>query len=105
MVVGARLMGETAARDWLKDLMAEGAAAEAVRAWVLAPLSIPPDGSRKRGRIVCNCFDVSAQEIQDELARGCDLAGLQDKLKCGTECGSCLPELKRLVAATQEATT
>jgi assimilatory nitrate reductase catalytic subunit len=105
MVVGARLMGETAARDWLKDLMAEGAAAEAVRAWVLAPLSTPPVGSHKRGRIVCNCLDVSALEIEAELAHGCDLVGLQDKLKCGTECGSCVPELKRLVAARQETTT
>ena len=104
VVIGARLTGETAARDWLKDLMARGAAADAVRAWTLAPLSSPPTGSKKRGRIVCNCFDVSEQEIQAELAQGADLAALQSKLKCGTECGSCLPELKRLCAAKVEAT-
>jgi assimilatory nitrate reductase catalytic subunit len=104
VVVGARLNGETAARDWLKDLMAQGAAADAVRAWTLAPLSSPPTGSKNRGRIVCNCFDVSEQEIQAELAQGADLAALQSKLKCGTECGSCLPELKRLCGAKEEAT-
>jgi len=103
VVVGARLTGETAARDWLKDLMAQGAAADAVRAWTLAPLSSPPSGSKNRGRIVCNCFDVSEQEIQAELAQGADLAALQGKLKCGTECGSCLPELKRLCGAKEAA--
>ena len=102
-VVGARLLGETAARDWLKDLMAQGAAAEAVRAWMLAPLGTPPSGSKRRGRIVCNCLDVSDQEIEAELALGADLQALQDKLKCGTQCGSCLPELKRMCSEKAEA--
>ena len=31
------------------------------------------------------------------------LSGVQDSLKCGTNCGSCLPELKRLAAETREA--
>jgi assimilatory nitrate reductase catalytic subunit len=100
-VTGVRLTGETAARDWLKDIMARGAEAEAVRPWVLAPVSAPPVGSRSRGRVICNCLDVSEQEIEAQLALGADLPGLQDALKCGTECGSCVPELKRLVAAPQ----
>ncbi len=100
VVTGVRLMGETAARDWLKEIMAQGAAAEAVRPWVLAPLVAPPVGSRSRGRIVCNCVDVAEQDIRAEIARGADFAGLQASLKCGTECGSCIPELKRLVEST-----
>ena len=32
------------------------------------------------------------------LAGGAGLAQLQEKLKCGTECGSCVPELKRMCA-------
>jgi assimilatory nitrate reductase catalytic subunit len=31
------------------------------------------------------------------------LAELQQTLACGTQCGSCLPELKRLVRAHQQA--
>ena len=31
------------------------------------------------------------------------LSTLQADLKCGTNCGSCLPELKRLVRASQPA--
>jgi assimilatory nitrate reductase catalytic subunit len=95
-VEGVRLTGETAARDWLKDLMAQGLPADNVRPWVLAPVQTPPSGSVMRGRIVCNCFDVSEKEIQTEFSRGADLPELQAKLKCGSECGSCLPELKRL---------
>ena len=33
---------------------------------------------------------------------GADLAQLQSELKCGTECGSCLPELKRMVNSRSE---
>jgi assimilatory nitrate reductase catalytic subunit len=49
-----------------------------------------------RGRIVCTCLDVSESEITTAFAQGADLAGLQARLKCGTECGTCVPELKRL---------
>jgi len=31
------------------------------------------------------------------------LASLQSALKCGTNCGSCVPELKRLVRSTPAA--
>jgi assimilatory nitrate reductase catalytic subunit len=97
-VTAVRLTGETAARDWLKDMMARGAPAEAIRPWVLAPVSEPPVGSRNRGNIVCNCLDVAADEIKGEIALGADFTALQAKLKCGTECGSCIPEIKRLAA-------
>jgi assimilatory nitrate reductase catalytic subunit len=96
-VTGARLTGETAARGWLKDMMAEGLQVDTVRRWVLAPLAKPPTCAPVvRGRIVCTCLDVSESEITTAFAQGADLAGLQARLKCGTECGSCEPELKRL---------
>lgn len=97
-LMAVRLTGETAARDWLKETIASGADAQALRPWLLAPLSAPPAGQSQRGRIVCNCLDVSAQEILHEVKNGLDLSAIQAKLKCGTQCGSCLPELKRLSA-------
>jgi assimilatory nitrate reductase catalytic subunit len=96
------LAGETAAQDWLKNMMAQGASADAMRSWILAPVAAPPHGSFNRGAIVCNCFDVSAVEINTVLAAGADLEQLQGRLKCGTECGSCLPELKRMVQSRSE---
>jgi assimilatory nitrate reductase catalytic subunit len=65
--------------------------------WALAPLSTPPSGQIGRGKIICNCLDISQNEIIETIELGADLITLQNKLKCGTECGSCLPELKRLV--------
>jgi len=97
-LLGVRLTGETVARDWLKEIIAQGTDAQSLRPWLFAPLSAPPAGQAQRGRIVCNCMDVSEQEIMTEFKQGLDLAAIQSKLKCGRECGSCVPELKRLVA-------
>ena len=97
-LLGVRLTGETVARDWLKEIIAQGSDAQSLRPWLFAPLSAPPAGQTQRGRIVCNCLDVSEQEIMAEFKNGLGLSAIQVKLKCGTECGSCMPELKRLVA-------
>ncbi len=56
-----------------------------------------PDDDAGRGRVLCNCFDVAESEIDAFLARSNSLPELQARLKCGTNCGSCLPELKRRV--------
>jgi assimilatory nitrate reductase catalytic subunit len=56
---------------------------------------------------VCACLNVGEQAITQHLA-GCAptdgealrLGSLQAALKCGTQCGSCLPTLKKLVRAT-----
>ncbi len=97
-VVGARLTGETLARDWLKEMIAAGLPVEQIRLWALAPVNTPPVGGVTRGRIICNCKNVSEREILDAIGRGSDLAFLQSGLRCGTECGSCVPELKRMLA-------
>ncbi len=98
-VTGVRLIGETLAADWLKQVMQQGQFTDELRRWALAPLSSPPTGQKSRGKIVCSCYDVSENEIIETCQMGADLPTLQAKLKCGTNCGSCLPELKRLVAA------
>jgi assimilatory nitrate reductase catalytic subunit len=103
-IAGVRLMGETLATDWLKEVMTKGQFNDETQykefsRWALAPLSAPPTGQTGRGKIVCNCLDVSHNEIIETIGLGADLITLQNKLKCGTQCGSCLPELKRLVDA------
>ena len=50
VITGARLSGETAARDWIKGLIAEGASAMEVRNWLLAPVEQAPEGKAGRGR-------------------------------------------------------
>ncbi len=96
-VQGVCLYGETAAQDWLKNLILLGGSAESVRPWLLAPVAVAPRGTLNRGRVVCACHDVSEQEIRAEAATGALLPALQDRLKCGTACGSCLPAVKQLL--------
>ncbi|WP_047549507.1 nitrate reductase [Methylotenera sp. G11] len=102
-VTGIRLVGETIASDWLKEAMTSGEFTAEVRRWALAPLSAPPSGHSGRGKVVCSCLDVSENEIIDAVSRGADLITLQNKLKCGTQCGSCVPELKKLITVHGKA--
>jgi assimilatory nitrate reductase catalytic subunit len=100
-LAGALLCKETRATDWLLDLIVRGGSTQDLRKWLFAPLATPPASGPARGRIVCNCFDVSENEIRADLTAGLTLAALTEKRKCGTNCGSCLPELKRLAAQAE----
>ncbi|MCB1956392.1 MAG: molybdopterin-dependent oxidoreductase [Rhodocyclaceae bacterium] len=99
-VAAVRLAGETRAAEWLADVVVSGSPAAALRPWLFAPLTQPPTGQSARGKVICNCFDVSENEIRDALAGGETLDALQARTRCGTNCGSCIPELKRLAAAS-----
>jgi len=94
----ARLSGDTRSEPWLKDLWERAAPVGALRRYLLLPLETPPGLPELRGRTVCNCFDVSEREIDAFLAKSNSIATLQANLKCGTSCGSCLPELRRKVS-------
>jgi len=96
-LTGVRLIGEIAAASWLKAAMFETEFSEEMRRWALSPLSAPPTGLANRGKIICNCLDVSENEIINTCQSGADLPSLQAQHKCGTQCGSCVPELKHLV--------
>ena len=52
-----------------------------------------------RERTVCSCKQVGETQINAAIARGADVAELKATLGCGTVCGSCVPELKRLCDA------
>jgi len=95
-IAGVRLTGETDAAAWLKEQMQNGALVPPALA--LAPRPAGLAAAVPRGRIVCNCFDVSEADIRAAVGRGADLQALQRSLKCGTNCGSCVPELRRLSA-------
>ena len=61
-----------------------------VRRFLLAPQR-PPETRVRSGSdpVVCNCFGMTASRISEGLARG-------EKLECGTNCGSCLPEVRAI---------
>jgi len=57
---------------------------------------------------VCSCFDVGEAQIGAALERcsgatEAKLAQVQAELRCGTNCGSCLPELRRIVRLRERA--
>jgi assimilatory nitrate reductase catalytic subunit len=52
--------------------------------------------------VVCSCFNVTQGDITSAIASGNNtVAGLGRALKCGTNCGSCKPELSVLIKAVQ----
>ncbi|WP_312962792.1 nitrate reductase [Stutzerimonas nitrititolerans] len=98
-ITALRLAGETAACQWLKGLWLDGEVDPDLRRWLLAPLSTPPHGKRvDNDRTLCNCMNVSQSAICAGIAQGLDLSGLKQELGCGTSCGSCVPEIRRLLA-------
>ncbi|WP_421681750.1 molybdopterin-dependent oxidoreductase [Stutzerimonas urumqiensis] len=98
-LLSLRLAGETAARDWLKQLWQDGTLDPALRPWLLAPLSEAPRATTApAGKTLCNCMDISQARVCAGIAAGLDLEGLKRELGCGTQCGSCIPEIRRLIA-------
>jgi assimilatory nitrate reductase catalytic subunit len=96
------LAGDTRAGNWLTTLLQDQMPAQDYGRLLLMSSGSAPRAMPPRARQVCTCFDVDEAAIEGVLARceGSDdarLAALQGQLRCGTNCGSCLPELKRLV--------
>lgn len=47
---------------------------------------------------ICSCFNVSEKVIVNQIEQGAkSVSELGEKLKCGTNCGSCKPELSALL--------
>ena len=97
------LAGDIAAEHWLKQTLDEQLPVAPYGRLLLSSSSSAPQGFKARGRVVCSCLNVAQSEISallQEVGAGPDaLALLQDRLKCGTSCGSCVPELKQMVLA------
>jgi assimilatory nitrate reductase catalytic subunit len=100
-LIAARLTGETLAAPWLESALLEKQTVTGVRRWLLAPLSTPPASIRVSSRTICNCFEVSEDALQTAIKEGSSLTDLQAALRCGTQCGSCLPEIRRMLGQHQ----
>ena len=96
------LAGDASAQGWVLDLLQQGQPAAAFGRALLAASRKPPHVVAPRSQQICACHDVSVDRINGVLAE-CEgdeasrLQQLQTRLRCGTECGSCLPALKTLV--------
>jgi assimilatory nitrate reductase catalytic subunit len=85
-------------RDWLAELFGRSELDPVERSRVLR--GTPPRGQFDAGRTVCSCFSVGintlTQAIRDKGMRTPEAIG--EALQAGTNCGSCIPELRRLIA-------
>jgi assimilatory nitrate reductase catalytic subunit len=89
------------AGDWnvVKNLFALDALSGDQRRMLLSGKS--SDGLASAGPIVCACFGVGRTTICNAIAAGAATAAeIGVQLKAGTNCGSCIPEMKRLIAQT-----
>ena len=89
------------AGDWnvVRGLFAADTLSDDQRRMLLSGKST--DGLASAGPVVCACFGVGRTTILDAIAAGAGTAAeIGAQLKAGTNCGSCIPELKRLIAQT-----
>jgi assimilatory nitrate reductase catalytic subunit len=87
------------AGDWeaVKSLFAADALSADQRRMLLSGKTV--DGLASAGPIVCACFGVGRTTILAAIAAGARSVGeIGLQCKAGTNCGSCIPELKRLIA-------
>ena len=86
------------AREWLVGLFDAPSIDTDARCGLLSGRA--PAGRPDEGRVVCACFDVGlnriARAIRDGGLTSAEQVGAA--LKAGTNCGSCIPELKELIA-------
>jgi len=103
------LAGDASAEAWVRALLQQRLPAQAFGRALLSPGAKAPVPLAPRGPQVCTCLDVSEHQIAGALAQmtglGADqrLARLKTELRCGTNCGSCLPELKRMIESASMA--
>ncbi len=96
------LAGDTSAQAWIKALLQDGLDAQAYGRLLLSPGGKAPLAVQSKGAQICTCFNVTETAIQAQLGHctGSEserLGQLQSALQCGTNCGSCIPQLKKLV--------
>ena len=99
------IAGDTSAEKWLNALLQTQASTASYGRRLLMTGAQPPVALADAGATVCTCIGVRDVAILAHL-NGCSgddatrLASLQSSLACGTQCGSCIPQLKRMVAET-----
>jgi len=95
-LVGAILMGDKSEFQQYKDLIGEGIELADKRQQLLRPGM----GEAKQvvGKLICSCNNVGEGNIEEAIKGGCNsLKSLCEKTGAGTGCGSCRPEVKKIL--------
>ena len=102
------MAGDTSAEAWLKTLLQTQQTTEGYGRRLLMTGQHPPVALKEVGQTICTCVGVKDLAIEAWLKthpgqEDVQLTGLKSDLKCGTQCGSCVPQLKRIIALKSEA--
>lgn len=83
-------------RQWLGSLFAAGVLEESDRRHILLGKSLEKEDD---GKTVCACFGVGQKQLIKAITQeGCKSPeSVGDRLKAGTNCGSCVSEIKALI--------
>ena len=85
-------------RDWLAQLVSNESLKDDERISLL--IGKPNSGKHDIGKIICSCFSVGLNSLTDAIQTQnlTSVDAIGAALKAGTNCGSCIPELKRLIS-------
>jgi assimilatory nitrate reductase catalytic subunit len=97
------MAGDTSAETWLKALLQTQQTTENYGRRLLMTGQKPPVALKEAGQTICTCVGVKDVTIEAWLqvnsgTADLQLEGLKTNLKCGTQCGSCVPQLNRIIA-------
>jgi len=83
--------------DWLKRQLGEARLDKTARKALLAGRA--PDGMADTGPVICACFGVGLATLHDLIQSGAatSVEAMGQQLKADTNCGSCQPEIKKLI--------
>jgi assimilatory nitrate reductase catalytic subunit len=89
--------------DTVRTLFESGTLAESARRILLSGRSA--DGMVEAGPLICACFGVGLSAIREAIAAGsaASVADIGRALRAGTNCGSCLPELRGIIERFTQA--
>lgn len=87
-------------RQWAVDQLWQSHSDRSARSMLIA--GRPAAGRPDKGAIVCSCFSVGINQINAAARGGCrSIEAIGVALSAGTNCGSCRPEIRRILDATQ----
>ncbi len=87
-------------RAWLADLVGTEVSAEEQLSLLAARARV----GAATGRMICACMGVSSASINEALAAGCGtVEAVGEATTAGTNCGSCKPDIRRLISLFEPA--
>lgn len=105
-IQGFALAGDTGAEPWLRRLLNDHEVIEETKSLLLNEAPPTQASNRTKDKIVCTCLNVGEHQIRAEIeqlstqsidTKADVLQHLKQRLHCGTNCGSCVPEIKQMI--------